>query len=285
MSTPSPRLLLALETTGEGASVALAEGPRILARSEVDTRAATSELVMLLVDDVLRRTGASAADLVLLAASRGPGAFTGIRVGLATVRGLALGWGVPAVSVTSLDAMSVRYRDYPGAIVGLIDARRGQLYARTEAHPGNLSGVRSGSPPGSPSGSPSGSRSGSPPGPPPGSHARGDRVFSSIELLHPQDLPRLGADLSASGDGSVPPLVLGTGVERYPDAMSHAFPGGWLLPDVRPDAVGVAEAVRQGRVSEELAPLYVRPPDARLPGAAAVAVPARDATRGRDRGR
>jgi tRNA threonylcarbamoyl adenosine modification protein YeaZ len=265
MSTTSPRLLLALETTGEGASVALAEGPRILARSDVDTRAATSELVMLLVDDVLRRTGASATDLVLLAASRGPGAFTGIRVGLATVRGLALGWGVPAVSVTSLDAMTVRYRDYPGAIVGLIDARRGQLYARTEAHPGNLSGVRSGSPP--------------------GSHAQGDRVFSPIELLHPQDLPRLGADLLAAGDGSIPPLVLGTGVARYPDAISHAFPGGWLLPDVRPDAVGVAEAVRQGRVSEELAPLYVRPPDARLPGAAAVAVPGPDATRGGDRGR
>lgn len=232
------RVLLALETTGDGASVALADGARVLTRSDVDTRAATSELVMHLVDDLLRRTGVSPDALGLLAASRGPGAFTGIRVGLATVRGLSLGWGVPAVSVTSLDALSVGFGVYPGPVVTLLDARRGQVYARAE-------------------GSPS---------------ATGARQISPVSLLDPGDLGGLASRVRAkAGDATV--LVVGSGVTRYPDAVADAFPGAWCPPELVPDAVGVVRAVRAGRVSEELDPLYVRPPDARLPGPQAVVLP------------
>jgi len=231
------RVLLALETTGDGASVVLADGGRILARADVDTRAATSELVMHLVDDLFERTGLGGDALGLLAVSRGPGAFTGIRVGLATVRGLSLGWGVAAVSVTSHDALSAAFDAYPGPLVTLLDARRGQVYARTEGAPA----------------------------------AGGDRPRSSITLLDPVDLPRLAATVDDASGARV--LVLGSGVTRYPDEVASAFSDAWCPPGIVPDAEGVARAVNAGRVTEELDPLYVRPPDARLPGPQAVVLP------------
>jgi tRNA threonylcarbamoyladenosine biosynthesis protein TsaB len=76
------------------------------------------------VDALLRQAGARTGDIQGLAVGTGPGSFTGLRVGLATARGLALALGVPVAGVSTLDALAA---GAPGALP-VIDARRGEVF-------------------------------------------------------------------------------------------------------------------------------------------------------------
>jgi tRNA threonylcarbamoyladenosine biosynthesis protein TsaB len=67
--------------------------------------------------------------LDLLVCSTGPGSFTGLRIGLATARGLAHAIGCPVVGVSTLDALAWRYRDCAAVVVPVVDARKGRSYA------------------------------------------------------------------------------------------------------------------------------------------------------------
>jgi tRNA threonylcarbamoyladenosine biosynthesis protein TsaB len=112
-------LVLAFDTATDVATSALVEDGEVLGER-------TSRAVTLLedVDALLRRAGARTVDVEGLAVGTGPGSFTGIRVGLATARGLALSLGVPVAGVSTLDALAA---GAPGA-VPVIDARRGEVF-------------------------------------------------------------------------------------------------------------------------------------------------------------
>jgi tRNA threonylcarbamoyladenosine biosynthesis protein TsaB len=84
-----------------------------------------AQRALVLVDEVLARAGYEAAALGLIVSGCGPGSFTGLRIGIATARGLALGLGVPCIGVSTLDALAA---GAPEALA-LIDARRGELFA------------------------------------------------------------------------------------------------------------------------------------------------------------
>jgi tRNA threonylcarbamoyladenosine biosynthesis protein TsaB len=127
--------VLALDTATFTASVALLEDDRILA--EGDARVSThSEQLLPLVEDVLRRAGLRAADVDALACGSGPGSFTGLRIGLATAKGLCFALGKPLVLVSSLAALSL---EAPSGmtVLALLDARKREVYAglyRREGH-------------------------------------------------------------------------------------------------------------------------------------------------------
>lgn len=101
-----------------------------LGRAVHDLGKGHAEHLMSTIDEALAVANTGYADLGLIAVSVGPGSFTGIRVGVAAARGLALALGIPSVGVTTLDAMAEEARrNFAGkGLLAAIDARREQIY-------------------------------------------------------------------------------------------------------------------------------------------------------------
>jgi tRNA threonylcarbamoyladenosine biosynthesis protein TsaB len=122
-------LNLALETASSYASVALLEGERLIAEVGASGARPHSARVLPAIHSLLELAGASVSDLGGYAVSVGPGSFTGLRVGVATVKGLAFGDAAPVAAVSTLAALasSAIVSDLP--VLACLDARRGEVYA------------------------------------------------------------------------------------------------------------------------------------------------------------
>jgi tRNA threonylcarbamoyladenosine biosynthesis protein TsaB len=127
-------LLLAIDSATARASAALLRGDAVLAHCEGPVGRHHSETLLPRLDGLLRDQGAVLADVDAFAVSIGPGAFTSLRIGLATVKGLAFGTDRPVVAVSTLEALAhcALERtpvDASATLVATLDARRGEVYA------------------------------------------------------------------------------------------------------------------------------------------------------------
>jgi len=121
--------LLAIETATEACSVALIHGDQLIARSEIAPRRHT-ELVLPMADELLAEAGIGRHALDAIAVGRGPGAFTGVRLGVSLAQGMALALDLPVITVSSLAALALEAPEQEGAaILAVIDARMGEVYA------------------------------------------------------------------------------------------------------------------------------------------------------------
>lgn len=120
--------VLAIDTSFEACSAAIADGDQILWRAVRMIGRGHAEVLPVMVSAGLEATGLAVADLDRIGVVTGPGAFAGVRVGLAFARGLCLGTGVGAVGVSSLKAL-VASLGPSRLIAPVFDARRGQVYA------------------------------------------------------------------------------------------------------------------------------------------------------------
>jgi len=122
-------LLLAIETATRIASVALLRGDAPIAELHGVAGQAAAESLLPAIDRLLREHDTTPAGLDAFAVSIGPGSFTGLRVGLATLKGLAFGSDRPVACVPTLAALAetAPRRDRP--VAALLDARRGEVYA------------------------------------------------------------------------------------------------------------------------------------------------------------
>jgi tRNA threonylcarbamoyladenosine biosynthesis protein TsaB len=121
-------LTLALDTTTRAGSVAVVREDRVLALLDGDPSRTHGERLPGEIDEAMRRAGVAAAALELLVVATGPGAFTGLRIGLATIQGIAMVTGLPVVGVSALDALAHSVRGEL-AIVTWMDAARGEVFS------------------------------------------------------------------------------------------------------------------------------------------------------------
>ena len=121
-------IILAFDSTAKSASVAVCDGERVLGKFDVDNGLTHSELLLPMAESLLRKLKLSISDVDLLTCTVGPGSFTGVRIGTALVKGLALGRSIPTVSVSTLEALAENLSGIEGIIVPVMDARRAQVY-------------------------------------------------------------------------------------------------------------------------------------------------------------
>lgn len=120
--------LLALETATEACSVALVHGETIIARSELAPRR-HAERVLPMADELLAEAGIGKHALDGIAVGRGPGAFTGVRLAVSLAQGMAMALDLPVVTISSLAALALEAPEEDAAILAVIDARMGEIYA------------------------------------------------------------------------------------------------------------------------------------------------------------
>jgi len=123
-----PPLLLGVDTATEVASWALWRDGALLGERAAEAGRPTAEGLLPALDALLATTGVTLDDIGGFAVSIGPGSFTGLRIGVATVKGLAFAPAKPVVGVPTLAALAC-HAEGPGAVAALLDARRGEVYA------------------------------------------------------------------------------------------------------------------------------------------------------------
>ena len=121
--------ILAIDTTTARGSVALAEGSEVLAEVRFTATDRHSTHALPAVEFLLRSAGWGPSTVEGYAVTTGPGSFTGLRIGLSTVQGLALASGCPCLGISSLDVLACRIAGSAKSLVALVDAHRDQVYA------------------------------------------------------------------------------------------------------------------------------------------------------------
>ena len=124
-------ITLAFDSTAKAASVAVCDGEELLALYNIDNGLTQSELLLPMAENMLKSLKLTFDDVGLLACAVGPGSFTGVRIGVALVKGIAFGKNIPCVSVSTLDELAVNLEGLDGIIVPVMDARRQQVYTAT----------------------------------------------------------------------------------------------------------------------------------------------------------
>ena len=121
-------LILALDSTALVGSVALCENQKLIAQMTINTGHTHSETLLPMIESILKISGFSVDDVDLFACTTGPGSFTGVRIGAATVKGLAYGKGKPCVSVSTPEALAYNGIMCEGLLCPVMNARRMQVY-------------------------------------------------------------------------------------------------------------------------------------------------------------
>jgi tRNA threonylcarbamoyladenosine biosynthesis protein TsaB len=221
-------IVLALDTCLSACSVAVVDGERVLARASEPMARGHQERLAPMAEAVMTAAGIGFDRLERIAVTVGPGSFTGLRVGLAFAKGLALALDIPCVGIGTLEALAetARDSDQPGApqpgafVVACQDAGRGQAYIQAFID---------------------------------------GRPAMAPDAVAPGEAAARIAELWPGG----PTVIAGSGAPLLADIIH----GATLLPDLVPDPVAVARLAARVRSPAPPRPLYLRAPDARLPAA------------------
>ena len=120
--------VLAIESSAIAASIAIAEDNQLICEYTTNYKKTHSQTLMPMIEEVCKMVNLDLSELELIAVSKGPGSFTGLRIGVATAKGLAHTLEIPIVGVNTLDALAYNIGYTDRIICPLMDARRNQVY-------------------------------------------------------------------------------------------------------------------------------------------------------------
>ena len=127
------QLILLLETATTSCSVALSEYGELVAVKELNERNIHASHITLFIDEVMKLAGKNYSDLDAVAVSKGPGSYTGLRIGVSTAKGLCFALDIPLLGINTLEAMTAGFLEKidisdSALLVPMIDARRMEVY-------------------------------------------------------------------------------------------------------------------------------------------------------------
>ncbi len=122
--------ILNIETATKNCSVSLAnEGKTILCKEIAEQGYSHAEKLHVFIEEILKEAAISVRDLKAVAISKGPGSYTGLRIGVSTAKGLCYALGVPLISIDTLQVLARQVVNEKGFIIPMIDARRMEVYS------------------------------------------------------------------------------------------------------------------------------------------------------------
>ena len=120
--------LLAIDCSATAASVAVCEEDRIIASSFVNAKLTHSQTLLSMVENTLGCAKLTLSDIGAFAITNGPGSFTGIRIGISAVKGLAIAEDKPCIALSTLEAMAYGFLSFNCTVAAVMDARCNQVY-------------------------------------------------------------------------------------------------------------------------------------------------------------
>lgn len=222
-------IILTIQTAAPAGSLALTDGERLLAEINLDIRKTPTEWLLRSVEDLLAKADIEKNSLDAIGVVRGPGSFTGLRVGLATAKGLALAIDCPLLSISSLHCLAMQLPFSSMPVCAMLDARKQEVYAASYLW-----------------------QSGSP------------QLIGEERVVKPDALlSDIVGETLFVGNGS---LVYRSLIVRHLASQAHFAPAFLSLPRAgAAAAIGLSEWQAGNFLSaDELMPLYLRPSEAEL---------------------
>lgn len=223
--------ILAIDTSAKAASVCIAQEDRIIGEFFINTSLTHSQTLMPMVEQLCKNAQTPLSEIEAIAVNAGPGSFTGVRIGVAAVKGLAFENSLPCAAVSTLESMAYNAPGFNGIVCAVMDARCSQVYNA-------LFRVNSG---------------------------RVERLCDDRALA----LSDLQTELQNFAEEPV--LLIGDGAEITYAFLRESFPNVSLAPcNIRTQtassvALAAFERISQGEVlltDEQLMPVYLRLPQA-----------------------
>lgn len=121
--------ILAIDTSGQNCSVAIIDEEKVICDFNLSIGTTHSETLLPMIDEVCKTSRIDLSEVDVLACGIGPGSFTGLRIGLATIKGFALAQNKNVIGVPTLDALAYNIANFDGIICSVLDARNNNVYA------------------------------------------------------------------------------------------------------------------------------------------------------------
>ena len=122
--------ILSIETSTTNCSVSLSfEGETLVLKEDYDNNYSHAERLHVYIDQVLKQADIISSQLDAIAVSKGPGSYTGLRIGVSAAKGLCFALGKPLIAISTLEALSHQVKTKEGIIIPMLDARRLEVYS------------------------------------------------------------------------------------------------------------------------------------------------------------
>lgn len=120
--------ILSIDTSAKVSTVSIVSEDKVICEYSVNLNFTHSQTIMPMCDEILKTTQISLSDIDAFGVCTGPGSFTGLRIGISAIKGMAYALNKPCISVSTLDALSYNMLDFDGIICCVMDARCNQVY-------------------------------------------------------------------------------------------------------------------------------------------------------------